>query len=74
MNIIEAIAQTGSGMNYITRAAWRHALPFRTTAAVKVLPTDSPEGCLLLSCALEKYTPWQPRLEDLIADDWRPVS
>lgn len=69
MNIVEAIKAANGGK--ITRKAWKeHFSP-----GTSILPTDTADCCLLFG----KFTPdgakrWNPRLEDLTAEDWECVK
>ena len=73
-NVIEAIRSRSreSGM-YITRKAWQYpySAPAYEGAAIKIMPTNSPDCCLI--CGVNENKPrrrWQPTAEDLIAEDW----
>lgn len=73
MTIIEALQQTGKDNGfYITRVAWNEGYPTRTyTTAIVLLVTDSPDGSMIVSQYEEgTYRIWNPRREDILADDW----
>ena len=65
MYIHEAISEamaTGRCIRRKAPAIWKRC---------KVEPTDSDEGCLLLSAFSMAPCPrWQPKAEDLMAGDW----
>lgn len=72
MRIHEAICARSAEEPYITREKWTNVFGF--PAPVKVVPTDSPDGCIVLSVAdNRRFCRWQPTLDDLVADDWNPV-
>lgn len=66
MNIQDAIIKAEKAGKPIERAFGEGELKMR------VMPTDSDEGCLVTTNAHpERYfRRWQPRKEDLMADDW----
>ena len=71
MTIIEAIKSRSrdKGMS-ITRRAWGypHGLP---GPAIKLTPTDPPDGFVVISACTSATRPgWEPRTEDILADDW----
>lgn len=74
MYIHEAIRSTTRNRPYIRRSAWNYPTT-SPDVAVKILPTDSPDCCLIIS-AIEKNPRrgWQPTTEDLIASDWETVG
>lgn len=70
MFIHEAVLATTPKNPYIKRKAWGYVT---TTphVAIKLQPTDSPDGCVLHS--ITEPNPrrgWQPTAGDLVADDW----
>lgn len=75
MLIHEAIAATGKGARFIRRKSWSYITqPPCDGSAMKLMPTDSPDGFVIHSVA--RSTPvagWQPKREDLLATDWEPV-
>lgn len=75
MNIQEAIAATSKIKPFITRRAWRGVVTNEShKTAIKVQPTDTPDGCIIESAATKSLRPgWQPRAEDLMANDWESV-
>lgn len=63
MTITEAIKQSMSGR--IRRLSW--------PADLRVEPSDTPECCWIHG--KENAAPrWEPQKDDLIADDWVPVT
>lgn len=70
MHIHEAIANTNSKTPFITRTAW--LLVDENIPAVRLLPTNTPHCCLIVSdySSNSPTRGWQPRAEDLVADDW----
>lgn len=75
MNICEAIIARTDERPYITRRAWEYITPEPVAAGVKILPTNSPDGCVVESVT-EKAPRrgWQPTAGDLVADDWETVG
>ena len=76
MNIVEAMNARTPNQIYIMRKAWDYPTEGgrNPEAAVKLLPTDSPNGCLI--CGVDEKIPrgrWQPTAGDLVADDWITV-
>ena len=51
---------------FIARAKWK--------GAVRVKPTDDPRGCVLFSAEKAPGPHWQPRADDLVADDWEVTT
>ena len=70
MYIHEAINSTTRRKPFITRKAW--LLTDTECAIIRILPTNSPDCCLIVSDYSTRGASrgWQPRAEDLIADDW----
>lgn len=74
MNIVEAMKARDRYHPFITRKVWLNVVSDTAEPALRIQPTDTPEGCLFYG--LTKKTPaagWQPRAEDLLADDWMPT-
>lgn len=73
MYIHEAIKAVTRNRPCIRRRAWDYQTD-TPRIAVKIQPTDSPDGCVIRSVA-EKNTRhgWQPTASDLVADDWETV-
>ncbi len=71
-HIHEAIAATTPREPYITRKSWGYTFGSGAPrgTAVKLLPTDSPDLCIVLSGQCDTRRGWSPSREDLIADDW----
>jgi len=44
------------------------------TLRVVIIPTDTAAGCICTGPGKKAGPGWQPRLSDLIADDWRITS
>lgn len=76
MTIIEAIRSLSKGTgSCITRKAWdypRELVGSKLEPGIKLLPTNSPNGVMVLSCE-GRYQRWHPLAGDLIADDWLVV-
>lgn len=62
MLIHEAAALAHEFDAVMTRRAW--------PAVIKIRPTDSEECCIICKPGGKKTPRWQPKLVDLIADDW----
>ena len=72
MYIHEAIAARTKQKPYITRQAWSYLTDKPCGAAVKIQVTDSPDCCIVESVSAKVLrVGWQPKAEDLAADDWR---
>lgn len=70
MKIHEAIKATTIRKPYVTREAWAF-LTVTPETPVKLLPTNSPDGCILISTMQKDSCRWwQPTAGDLLADDW----
>lgn len=74
MYIYEAVMSVTRKKPYIRRKSWDYPTD-RPTVSVKILPTNSPDGCVIKSVT-EKITRhgWQPTASDLIADDWETIG
>lgn len=73
MYIHEAIIAAKKNNTFITRSAWDYKF-YAGGSGVKLEPTDSPDGCIVMSGTQEKARHgWQPIASDLIADDWELV-
>lgn len=73
MYIHEAIQSVTPNTPYISRASWVRLSP-APFGGIKLQPTDSPDGCIVISDVNDgRRRGWQPTTADLIADDWRPV-
>lgn len=75
MFIHEAIAARSSDKPYITRESWSYITDSPVSAAVKILPTNTPDCCVIMS--INSKNPcrgWQPMAEDLVANDWKVVG
>lgn len=72
MYIHKAIQARTKQKPYITRKAWNDLYPMEAPGpAIWILPTDSPDGCVIDSQATRSpCRRWQPTAEDLVADDW----
>lgn len=72
MYIHEAIKATTESRPFITRKSW--IVDDSEKSMVKILPTSTPDCCIMVS-DFSKMRPsrcWQPRKDDLTADDWFP--
>ena len=69
MTLSEAISAVTVRKPLIYRKKWIYPVssPDQQT---RVLPTDAPNGCLLIGAAQGSFTPWCPTKEDLLAEDW----
>lgn len=77
MLIHEAIKATTDEKPFVTRTAWFHRFLIDdckgTGRTTRVIPTDSPGKCLVVT-PLEGCTgSWTPSKADLLADDWEPT-
>jgi len=73
--IQEAIMTRTGEKPYITRRAWEYITTEPVAASVKILPTNSPDGCIVESVSESKpRRGWQPTAGDLVADDWEIVG
>lgn len=73
--IPEALRNTSRMKPYITRKSWAYPTENPTSAAIKILPTNSPDCCVIMS--VSRGIPcrgWEPTAGDLMADDWEPVG
>ncbi len=71
MNIAEAARAATKEKAYWCRRAWAFITEQPCSAPIKLLPTDSPDCCVVLS--VHEKAPrarWEPRAEDLMAEDW----
>lgn len=71
MLIHEAIAARSADKPYITRRRWSDMGDNFSFPHVKIMPTNSPDCCVVIS--RDKRATgrgWQPTMDDLIADDW----
>lgn len=73
MRIDEAIKSVTSQTPFITRAAWMYLTSKPCSAPIKLQPTNSPDGGIVMSLG-GACRGWQPRAEDLTADDWMLVT
>ena len=72
MYIHEAIMATNIKYPCITREAWARLSLVPYSDGIKLQPTNSPDGCILISDARGGLIHgWQPTAADLIADDWK---
>ena len=68
--IHEAIRSTSEKRPFITRKEW---IPYdMDRSTLRILPTDTPDCCIVISDYSSRGPSrgWQPRAEDLAADDW----
>ncbi len=75
MHLHEAVQSRTVEKPFIARRSWRDELAPCFFTDVKLLPTDSPDCCILQSRISRKgpCRGWQPTAEDLTADDWEAV-
>lgn len=70
MLIHEAIRSTTVHAPCIARISWDR-LSQAPHGGIKLQPTDSPDGCIIISDVKDgRRRGWQPTAADLIADDW----
>lgn len=75
MNIHEAIMARTHEKPYITRRDWGYITVNPVAVSIKILPTNSPDGCVVESVSTEgPRRGWQPTAGDLAADDWETVA
>lgn len=74
MYIHEAIKARTEIKPFITREKWCYRTGQPCKAAVKIQPTDSPDGCVVRSVTGRDCPRWQPTTDDLTADDWKTVG
>lgn len=71
MNIHEAIMARTHEKPYITRRDWGYITVNPVAVSIKILPTNSPDGCVVESVSAEgPRSGWQPTAGDLAAEDW----
>ena len=73
MHIHEAIAATTAQKPYVTRRAGGYITDHPCSAPVKLLVSDSPNGCIIRSEEDKPRCGWRPTAGDLVADDWESV-
>lgn len=74
MLIHEAIAARSADKLYIARRSWHSIGDLSYIPRVRILPTNSPDCCVVISRdKRDSATGWQPTMDDLIADDWELV-
>ena len=74
MYIHEAIMATNIKYPCITREAWARLSLVPYYDGIKLQPTNSPDGCIIMSDARDNpCNGWKPTAADLIADDWKVV-
>jgi len=66
MNIFEAATQAKAQDGYITTSG------FNGSAYIK--PTNTGTGCIIYTRSGHSKTGWQPRMNDLIREDWVAVK
>lgn len=75
MFINQAIALARKSNKCITREAWEPVKRACYSAGIQILPTDTPDCCVIYSEACKTIArAWNPRAEDLLADDWLVVD
>lgn len=74
MNIYEAMKARTADKPFLTRRKWIEDWGPLAIYGVRVLPTGSPDGCMLLCRMIGTSKPpaprWQPVADDLRAEDW----
>lgn len=75
VNIHEAIMARTHEKPYITRRDWGYITVNPVAVSIKILPTNSPDGCVVESVSTEgPRRGWQPTAGDLAAEDWETVE
>jgi len=75
VNIHEAIMARTHEKPYITRRDWGYITVNPVAVSIKILPTNSPDGCVVESVSAEgPRSGWQPTAGDLAAEDWETVE
>ena len=74
LNIYEAAKARTSDQPYLRRRSWAYITSVPTAASVKILPTNSPDCCVVESVNSKPLPRWQPSEDDLLADDWETVG
>lgn len=74
--IHEAIAARSTENPFITRKSWNCVDGIWCHAGLRILPSDTPDCCLILSAYSNRRASrgWQPTASDLTADDWEPAG
>ena len=71
MYIHEAIKARTEEKPYITRESWNYSTSVWYNAAIKIMPTNTPDCCVIDSFATKNPgCRWNPTADDLTADDW----
>lgn len=72
MYLHEAIKARTADTPYIARANWRDEISPWKHLNIRILPTNSPDCCIILSHSRKQdfSRGWEPTAEDLTADDW----
>lgn len=71
MYIHEAIMARTEEKPWITREAYVEEQGRAIWTDIKIFPTNGPDGMIVSSSAARPPSRgWQPRKEDLLADDW----
>ncbi len=74
MFIHEAINARTADKPCITREAWKIFNSSVSMEGIRLLPTNTPDCCILFSNGRKiPSRGWQPKAEDLVADDWITV-
>lgn len=75
MYIHEAIKARTPDEPFIIREHWAEEYGVYAREGVKILPTSTPDLCLLTTSYSRRNTcrGWQPSADDLVADDWITV-
>lgn len=74
MTITEAILARTEDKPFITRQSWLDEVKMGGYTASKILPTDSPDVCIIHALAAKNpCRGWQPSAGDLVATDWITV-
>ena len=70
MTLLNALQARTARYPYLARRAWLATITRGPYESCFVQPTDTPDGCLLISNQTGRIAPWNPSEADLLADDW----
>ena len=70
MTLLNALQARTAKHPYLARSTWLTTITRGPYESCFMQPTDTPDGCLLISNQTGRVTPWVPEEADLLADDW----
>ena len=70
MTLLNALQARTARHPYLARSAWLTTITLGPYESCFVQPTDTPDGCLLISNQTGRITPWNPTEAGLLAEDW----